>query len=233
MFCKKCGAQLSDDAVFCSKCGASLTSEATPSVAEAEKAEPATEETKFFKAPSKGGKSYAAIFSAFTLIPAIFTLMIDYVWNLRIDWPATGYIVGLLLVIWVCAVLPALRITPAPVTAIICFASAALYVMYIVKQISGSMEWFTVFALPMLMILAVFIGLDSALTSNKIATALMPGIVAGEAAIYSFTFGLLWSNYYDDAVYMPRISVVFACGFLMLSVVLFAAGYVKMINKKN
>ena len=81
--------------------------------------------------------------------------------------------------------------------------------------------------------LAVFIGLDSALAANKVATALMPGIVAGEAAIYSFVFGVLWSHYYDDAVYMPRISVVFACGFLMLAVILAATGYVKMINSKK
>ncbi|MBR4766475.1 MAG: zinc ribbon domain-containing protein [Clostridia bacterium] len=244
MYCKKCGSEMNDDALFCSKCGEKFIKEEIPAVT-AEPVENASgyaEEAavpaegvkeKFIKAPTKSGKSYAVIFTALTLLPAIFVLMIDYVANLAIDWPATKYVVGALVVVWICSVLPVLRITPAPVTAIICFASVTMYAMFVIKEINGSMEWFTVFALPLIMILAVFIGLDSALAANRVATAIMPGIVAGEAAIYSFIFGILWSHYYDDAVYMPRISVVFACGFLMLAVILAAMGYVKMINSKK
>lgn len=243
MFCKKCGAAVSDGDAFCPKCGTRVEKEETVSPVSynesnsehtEEQTAPAKEiKEKFLTAPTKSGKSYAVIFTALTLIPAIFVLMIDYVANLAVDWPATKYVVGALVVIWICSVLPVVRITPAPVTAIICFASVTLYAMFVIKEINGSMEWFTVFALPLIMILAVFIGLDSALAANKIATSLMPGIVAAEAAVYSFIFGILWSHYYDDAVYMPRISVVFACGFLMLSVILAAMGYVKMINRKK
>ena len=243
MFCKKCGAAVSDGDAFCPKCGTRVEKEETVfpvsynennSEHTEEQTAPAKEiKEKFLTAPTKSGKSYAVIFTALTLIPAIFVLMIDYVANLAVDWPATKYVVGALVVIWICSVLPVVRITPAPVTAIICFASVTLYAMFVIKEINGSMEWFTVFALPLIMSLAVFIGLDSALAANKIATSLMPGIVAAEAAVYSFIFGILWSHYYDDAVYMPRISVVFACGFLMLSVILAAMGYVKMINRKK
>ena len=243
MFCKKCGAAVSDGDAFCPKCGTRVEKEetATPVSYNESNSEHTEEQTapakeikeKFLTAPTKSGKSYAVIFTALTLIPAIFVLMIDYVANLAVDWPATKYVVGALVVIWICSVLPVVRVTPAPVTAIICFASVTLYAMFVIKEINGSMEWFTVFALPLIMILAVFIGLDSALAANKIATSLMPGIVAAEAAVYSFIFGILWSHYYDDAVYMPRISVVFACGFLMLSVILAAMGYVKMINRKK
>ena len=243
MFCKKCGAAISDGDAFCPKCGTRVEKEetVTPVSYNESNSEHTEEQTapakeikeKFLTAPTKSGKSYAVIFTALTLIPAIFVLMIDYVANLAVDWPATKYVVGALVVIWICSVLPVVRITPAPVTAIICFASVTLYAMFVIKEIDGSMEWFTVFALPLIMILAVFIGLDSALAANKIATSLMPGIVAAEAAVYSFIFGILWSHYYDDAVYMPRISVVFACGFLMLSVILAAMGYVKMINRKK
>ena len=235
---------MNDDALFCSKCGEKIIKEEMPAVTAepvenasgyAEEAAAPAEgvKEKFIKAPTKSGKSYAVIFTALTLLPAIFVLMIDYVANLAIDWPATKYVVGALVVVWICSVLPVLRITPAPVTAIICFASVTMYAMFVIKEINGSMEWFTVFALPLIMILAVFIGLDSALAANRVATAIMPGIVAGEAAIYSFIFGILWSHYYDDAVYMPRISVVFACGFLMLAVILAAMGYVKMINRNK
>ncbi len=235
---------MEDGAQFCSKCGTKVqTEEAPAAVSEpVESAPEYVEETpaptenvkeKFIKTPTKSGKSYAVIFTALTLLPAIFVLMIDYVANLAVDWPATKYVVGALVVVWICSVLPVIRIMPAPITAIICFASVTLYAMFVIKEINGSMEWFTVFALPMIMILAVFIGLDSALAANKIATAVMPGIVAAEAAIYSFVFGILWSHYYDDAVYMPRISVVFACGFLMLAVILAAMGYVRMINQKK
>ena len=242
-YCEKCGNMMADDSLFCPKCGTRVEKEetVTPVSYNESNSEHTEEQTapakeikeKFLTAPTKSGKSYAVIFTALTLIPAIFVLMIDYVANLAVDWPATKYVVGALVVIWICSVLPVVRITPAPVTAIICFASVTLYAMFVIKEINGSMEWFTVFALPLIMILAVFIGLDSALAANKIATSLMPGIVAAEAAVYSFIFGILWSHYYDDAVYMPRISVVFACGFLMLSVILAAMGYVKMINRKK
>ena len=194
MFCKKCGAAVSDGDAFCPKCGTRVEKEET--VFPVSYNESNSEHTEEQNAPAKEIKEN-------------------------------------LVVIWICSVLPVVRITPAPVTAIICFASVTLYAMFVIKEINGSMEWFTVFALPLIMILAVFIGLDSALAANKIATSLMPGIVAAEAAVYSFIFGILWSHYYDDAVYMPRISVVFACGFLMLSVILAAMGYVKMINRKK
>ena len=87
---------------------------------------------KLFNSPDKSSKSFAAIFSVLCLIPAIVTLTIDYIWNYKIDWKPTGYIVGALIVLWICCVLPAIKITPAPVTALICFMSLALYLMFIV-----------------------------------------------------------------------------------------------------
>ena len=241
MFCRNCGTQIPDGANACPNCLAVPTIAPDPEAAKApqQAAQPVTQpennERKkgFFNAPGKSGKSYAAIVSALLLLPAIFIVTIDYIWNYHIDWEATWYIVGALLVIWICSVLPAIRITPAPVTAIICFMSAALYVMYIVRQVTGSMEWFTMFALPVLLILAVFIGLDSALiNSTKLRGLALGAVASAEAAIFSVLWGFLWDNYYHHGVIELRFSVICASGFLMLTVVLAALAYVKNVNKK-
>lgn len=187
---------------------------------------------KFFSAPGKDGKNFAVIVTALTLIPAIGTLTIDYIWNYKIDWPATGYIVGALLVGWICTVLPAIHVMPAPVTAVICFFSAALYLLYIVKRVTGSMEWFTRFALPVLGIITVFIGLDSALSSSAgIKGYWLGAIGAFEASIFSILWGVLWDNYYHNGVIQLRFSVICASLFLMLTVVLVAGGYVTRNGK--
>lgn len=221
MFCQKCGTPVPEETGVCPNC--------TP----APSAPPKKTSRFGFNAPSKGGKSFAAIFSAITLIPTIGILTIDYIWNYAIDWPATGYLVGALLVIWICSVLPAVRVTPAPVTAFICFMSAALYIMYIVKRLTDSMEWFTVFALPALMIPAVFIGLDSSLASStRLRGFGMGALVSAEAAIYSIAWGILWDNYYHAGVIELRFSVICASLFLMQAVILAAVAYVQRVNRK-
>ena len=49
---------------------------AEPAADPAEVQAPAKE--SFFKAPTKSAKSFAALFTAFTLVPAIFWIMIDF-----------------------------------------------------------------------------------------------------------------------------------------------------------
>lgn len=188
---------------------------------------------KFFNSPDKSSKNFAAIFSVLCLIPAIATLTIDYIWNYKIDWKPTGYIVGALIVIWICCVLPAIKITPAPVTALICFMALALYLMYIVKQVSGSMLWFAAFALPAIAVLAVFIGADSAIIhSTKIGSLGICSLISAETAIYSIIWGILWDNYHHGGIIRLRFSVIIASIFLMVSLIFAAAAYVRKNNKK-
>lgn len=231
MFCRNCGAQIPDGATSCPACHA---------VEEANVAPEKTEEKagiknmmSGFKAPTKSGKSFAVTATALTLIPAIFIFTIDFVWNLKFDWAASGFIIGALLVIWVCSVLPALHITPAPVTAGICFLSVALYLLYIVKRFAGSMEWFTMFALPLLMIVAVFIGVDSALSGNtNLRGSGMWAVISGEGAIFCIAWGILWVNYHGVGVLQPRISVIFASLCLIGAVVFGAGAYINKIRKQ-
>ena len=188
---------------------------------------------KLFNSPDKSGKSSAAIFSVLCLIPAIVTLTIDYIWNYKIDWKPTGYIVGALIVLWICCVLPAIKITPAPVTALICFMSLALYLMFIVKQVSGSMLWFAAFALPAIAVLAVFIGADSAIIhSTKISSFGICSLISAEAAIYSIVWGILWDNYHHGGIIRLRFSVILASVFLIFALIFAAAAYVGKIHKK-
>lgn len=206
---------------------------AEPAADPAEIQAPAKE--SFFKAPTKSAKSFAALFTAFTLVPAIFWIMIDYIIDFQVDGPITKYAVGLLVVVWICAVLPAIRVTPAPVTALICFLAVASYVFFVIKEISGSMEWFTTVALPMLLILAVFIGLDSAIAANSTARLFMPGIIAGEASIFTLIGGFLWTNFLglDHTQWQLRAAIFIAASLLMLAVVLVAVSYVKKVNSSK
>lgn len=226
MFCKFCGAPLDDGAAQCPNC-LKMVEEETSKKSNGIKTE------KLFKAPTKGGKSFAAVASALTLIPAIFILTLDYVWNYSVDWKATGYIVGALLVGWVCMVLPAVRVTPAPVTAGICFLAITFYVLFVVRQVTGDFAWFTVFALPAVFILSVFIGLNCALANSAGIKGLgMASLASVEAAVYSIIWGVLWDNYYHGGEIKLRASVIVASLFLMLAVVLGTATYITRVNKK-
>ncbi len=245
MFCAHCGASVPEGATACPQCHAVVINNVAPEQEAPKAAETAqTEYTapaaqaqdskfRFFKAPGKSGKSFAALFSAFTLVPIIFIYAVDYIIDYKINSPFTGYIVGALLVIWICSVLPAANVTPAPVTAVICFASVALYIIYIVKRISGSMEWFTMFALPLLMLLALFLGLDSSLASRGVKGFFAGALISAEAAVFSIIFGVLWDNYHHHGVIQLRFSVICAAFFLMVTVIQLAVGYVNKLNEKK
>ena len=107
MFCTKCGAVVDEKTGVCPNCGACERAE--------EKAEKPDSKKKFHLGKAtKTAKSYAVIFSAFMVFPAMICTVVNILNPGDKFW--AGYVLGAIAVAWVFLVLPVLRVTPAPVT---------------------------------------------------------------------------------------------------------------------
>lgn len=213
MYCSKCGTQC-DENGNCPNCG-------IPHV-EAER----VNKTKEKRTPSKGSKSFAALLTAAMVFPATVSVAIDLSFSRYDYW--CGFVVGALLVFWVCAVLPALKITPAPVTSLICFVSIVGYVCYVCKKL-GWFDWLFQKAMPLFILLALFIAIDVALFGGKKISGLTGvALISGEIAVYLIAIELICRDRPINFHLLP----IFACGFISVSAVLLAFEYIGKINKK-
>lgn len=212
MYCSNCGTKC-DENGNCPNCG-------VPHV-EAEKVN-----KKEKKGLSKGSRSYAALLTALLVFPATVSVAIDLSFSKYDYW--CGYVVGALLVFWVCAVLPALKITPAPITALICFTSIVGYVFFVCRKL-GWFEWLFQKALPLFILFALFVAIDVALFGGKKVPGLTGGaIVMGEIAAYLIAIELVCRDRPINFHLLP----IFACGFISVAAVLIAFQYIGKINKK-
>lgn len=238
MFCRNCGAQIPEGTTACPNCHA-VNGEVR---AQTEK------KNGGFRAPTQGGKKAIAICSALTLIPIIFIIMIDLFVDLKFDWDKTGGWIGFLLVLFICTVLPSIRITPAPVTTGICFLTVCAYIMYVLKLVNGNMDWFTEMALPLILVFCVFLGLDSVLVGDGKVSGSGKGVLyCLEAFIFSIAWSVLYTNYKGldlaelqsiglfDGIegLMIRVPILFAAFFLTLTVIFAAAWYVGKVRKQQ
>lgn len=223
MYCSKCGKQLPEGTTVCPAC------DPQPVEAEVVYSPQKQPQQKLFNAPGKGAKSYAALFTALLVFPATICIAIDFVFHKHDYW--FGYVVGALMVTWVIAVLPALRITKPLVTGIIIFGSIMAYIWYIAQK-SGHMEWLSHFMLPMLVLTAAFIALDvSLIGGKKIKGFHIFSLLALEGALYLVCLEATLDNWLKGAIDL-RWSVIIACGFVSVIAVMEAFSYVARINKK-
>lgn len=140
MYCVKCGIELSDGQNICPICQTRVyhpdikRSDALP-----------TYPRKAFKSEEINIKGVLFILSLLHLIPIIFALILDLNLNGSIDW--MGYVVGSVILLYVCAVLPLWFKKPNPVVFIPCdFLTLALFLWNINLKLGG--EWFWTLALP-------------------------------------------------------------------------------------
>ncbi len=227
MYCQNCGKQLPDGVTACPDC----TAAEAPQVEAVPVSQPDSSQNKkpLFKTPGKGSKSYAALFTALLVFPSTICIAIDVAFDRYDYW--FGYVVGALLVTWVIAVLPVLRITPPVVTSLICFGSIVLYLYYIAHK-SGHMGWLSNFFLPLTILMAAFIAIDSALIGSKKITGLhIFSLLSGEAAIYLIASEIMWDIWRKGEVDL-KWSLIAACGFVSVVAVLEAFSYIGRVNKK-
>ena len=222
MYCSNCGKQLPDGVTVCSDCNPA------PQV-QAEKVEPIKERNPFFKAPGKGSKSYAALFTALLVFPATICTAIDIAFDKYDYW--FGYVVGALIVTWVIAVLPVLKITSPAITALICFGTIIGYTYFIMSK-TEFFNWLPKFLLPIYVLTAAFIALDVALIGGKKITGIRTiSLLALECALYLIG----WEVVYDNAKFGSidlGWSLILSCGFISVVAVIEAFSYIGRINKK-
>lgn len=140
MFCIKCGIELSEGQKICPICQTRVyhpdfkQSDALP-----------TYPRKAFKSEEINIRGLLFIITLLHLIPVVFALILDLNLNGRIDW--MGYVVGSVVFLYVCAVLPLWFKKPNPVVFVPCdFFTLAIFLWNINLKADGT--WFWTLALP-------------------------------------------------------------------------------------
>lgn len=235
MFCNKCGSSVPEGNAFCGVCGTPVPAAAQQqaysysSPAQTPAAKPQEEKKGFLKNPGKGSKSFAAIVTALMVFPATFCVALDMVIQRSDGWCL--YVVGALIAAWMVVVYPALNITPAPVTALISFFSVVGYIGFVAGRL-GFFEKIYKVALPLMVLAAVFIAIDSALLgAGKLKGLHAFSIVSLEGALYLIAIEATVDNLRKGEVDL-RWSLVISCFFISAIALFEAINYVAKINKK-
>ena len=220
MQCPKCNTVNPDNAKSCNSCGASLT--ASP--------KPKNKSLTFFKGPTDGGKGYAAVMTALMVFPSTLCVAIDLVFHKNDGW--CTYVVGAIIVAWIVSVFPALRITPAPITALICLFSVLSYVAYIIGRV-GEIQWFYKVGLPLFILAAIFISVDATLIgAGKFKGLHMLSLISVEIAIFLVAIEATADMLVFNEITI-RWSAIVACFFISAVALFEAIHYVLKLMKKN
>ena len=142
MYCIKCGVELADTEKVCPLC---QTTVYHPQIQQPE-TPPLFPPDRYPPAPPLPKGSNIVITVLF-LLPLALVLLADFQSGNSLSW--AGYVIGALLLGYVCVVLPLWFRNPNPVIFVPCgFAAGCLYLLYINWSTGG--DWFLTFALPVL-----------------------------------------------------------------------------------
>lgn len=208
MLCPYCKKEIPDASKFCPNCGSVIVVEEAPK-----------KKRSIVKGPSDGGKGFAAIATALMVFPATLSVAIDLVFHRSDGWSA--YVVGALIVAWICSVFPALRITPAPVSALIAMFSILAYISFIISK-NAQLVWLYKVGLPLFILAAIFISVDAALlSSGKVKGLHFLSVLSVEIAVYLVAIEATVDTLLFNMVTL-RWSIIVAC-FFISAVALFEA----------
>ena len=236
MFCPDCGTQIPESGI-CPNCGKPAFTPEQPSApqpetVQAEKVD-SKPKKKFSLTQGKiadipvGSKNYSALLTAALVFPAAICTAFDLSFHRYDFW--FGYVVGALAVVWVCFVLPALKLFHPAVNALISFASIMGYVSFVMYK-TGHLEWIYQQALPLFVLFAVFVAIDVMLISyKKVEVLTILAALAGEAGIYLLAIEATHQKGFDNLHWSP----ILAAGFISVAAVLLAFSYVGKNNKNN
>jgi len=178
---------------------------------------------------SKTAKSYAAIFTALLVFPAMICTVVNLLSGNPKFW--AGYVLGALAVAWVFLVLPVMRITPPTVTAIICFVALSSYLLYIAKG-AGLTGWYYSYAVPISLLICAMVCITSALVSRGIAKGIhIPALLSAETAVFLICLEIIFDTNMLGTVNL-RWSLIAMCIFVSFAVICEAVAYVIKLNKK-
>ena len=177
MYCIKCGVKLADTEKVCPLCATKVYH---PELTQPEE-NPLYPKGQFPPEP-KNSLLLQSIATAVFILPLLMVLIADLNGNGRVTW--SGFVIGALLVGYVCLVLPVWFSKPNPVIFVPCgFASILGYLLYI--NFATHSSWYFTFALP------VVAGLGIIFTAM---TALLRYVRKGKLYIYggcAIAFGVV------------------------------------------
>lgn len=200
MYCVKCGVKLADTEKVCPLCATTvyhpeLTRPEVPAMYPRDRLPP----------KPRSGRGFHILATAAFLLPLFLVLTADLQAHGAVTW--SGYVVGALLVGYVCIVLPLWFRSPNPVIFVPCgFGAVGLYLLYVSLATGGG--WFLTFALPVngglgLLVTAV-VTLVRYVRRGKLyiaggAAMLLGGLTLMTELLMDLTFGLPrfvgWSLY--------------------------------------
>ena len=141
MYCVKCGVELDDAEKVCPLCGLKVY-HPDLKLEEAKKSYPISKVPSYETVNKQG---ILLLITAALMVPVVICILCDIAITGSFSW--SGYVLGGILLFYVCGVLPAWFKNPNPVIFVPCsFACAALYLLYINFATGG--RWFLSFALP-------------------------------------------------------------------------------------
>ena len=213
MYCIKCGVKLSDNQKVCPLC---------ETVVFHPEIKPSNDDPLYppqqHPAPQVQSQAALVVITTLFLLPLLITALCDLQLHNAITW--SGYVVGALLVSYVCIVLPFWFRQPNPVVFVPCgFAAIGLFLLYISIATGGG--WFLSFAFPVtgavgLIVTAVvallkYVGKGQLyIFGGALITlgAFMPVMELLLNMTFGFTRGLVWSGY-------PLVALVLLGGMLI------------------
>lgn len=177
MYCINCGVKLADTEKKCPLCATEVYHPTLKQAAEA----PAYPPEKH-PLPPKSSRLLQTVATVLFVLPLVLVLIADLKEQGRVTW--SGFVIGALLVGYVCVVLPVWFKRPNPVIFVPCgFASVLVYLLYISLATHGG--WFMSFAFPVVGSMGIVV---------TAMTALLRYVRKGKLYIYgggAIAFGLL------------------------------------------
>ena len=193
MYCINCGVRLADTEKICPLCA----TEVYHPVLKQSQEKPLYPKEKH-PVPPKQSLILQSVATMVFILPLLLVLIADLQQNKAVTW--SGFVIGALLVGYVCVVLPVWFKRPSPAIFVPCgFASVLLYLLYISLSTGGG--WFMTFAFPVVGSIAVII---------TAMTTLLRYVRRGKLYIYGGTaiaFGgilLLAEFLMDITFHIPR-----------------------------
>lgn len=186
-YCSECGVELERSAHRCPLCGTQVHSNTAPPPGEQVYAQSDSIEDVVERRPSGYGRMLAVqILSLVFIIPALITLVVNWVLSARFDWSL--YVVAAMAISWVITVVPILLYRNLVLVLSVCILAVSLF-LWVVDTLDTRAAWFWTIGMPILVVLVAITAIVTAVSliskrrGANIASYVLMGIVVFSGAV--------------------------------------------------